>query len=1419
MMETRETYIKEREKIVDALGKKKAELMVATAEIEALEKQQASHAELETQLRKHVEKDNSIKESLEKELALLDEQISCLKINIESAKKELSTLSFMAFGRKKELKTKLDADQSALTAAEAKCLQKQKEFTAVASSASVASLAAEEEIVRNLSENIQNKEVAISSLKKEIAKSEEQLAELAVKIEEVDAEIEEKRTRKPEDDMTVAAEAKAAAEEDAKARLAEERAKKKAEDEMRAKIEAEMRAKFDQEAREKVEQEAKLRAVAEAKAAEEAARSAKLEAELKAKKEVKSAVKSLAQEKPKTGSTPKFKRPIVSDRRLAQSLDRAFDKLEAYYPEGKVFAFDSVDSKLRERMSELYKSAGYATIDEMLKAYGFEIISGDAVKKLRSFVMYSPGKEPDVIKNKVDNMLALMEEYYPDRIVTRGMQNDHKKLSQTVSGLYQWLGYDSAGDMLRAYGFEYNVGDSGRPANDYQPILDALVEKYKTAPKPKSMGELLFDNPEIKAPLKTLQNKANEVFGMTLNKYFQQIGILDKGVRGYRTASANVSESAIDSLQARYENIDVAEYGTAEEAVACLENMNVKRNKAGEIYIFRAAGCEGTVKIPYGIDFISDGAFMKQVNLETVYLSASIAEIPSEAFRGCSNLTTLLIPEGVISIEAYAFAECTALRSIVLPKSLQKIAAKAFAGCAVLESVELQNPRTIISQDAFDGCQYKYVPEKEIDTTDAKLFKYTCDRKGNVTITGFNGTLEQVVIPGIIDGNPVSAIGKGAFQGNKYLVDVTMPDFITTMQGDAFRDCISLRKIHLSNSISRIITNTFNGCIGLEEVNIPDAVTEIKRSTFKDSPLKTLHIGKSLSVLESRPFYNGEHDPFTGRRKTTRAIKRITVDSENPYLSVAGAAVLSKDGKTLFAFLGNDKSYAVPEGVETIGAYAFEDLAFLADVGLPDSLIEIQKKAFCGTSLRSISVGANLKSIQEYAFSNCDKLTAAVFESGIEEIGDHAFSGCPIVSVYLPASLKMLGASSFSCLSGGYYGDHKQSFVIDSANPYLKTDGKALYSIADDGQTLLTLYGRQFKEYVYDNRHKTPEYEVATGTRHIAPSAFSNCQSLGKVTLPEGVVSIGESAFAGCASLKEIVLPESVETIGAFAFRGSSIKEFKLGAAVREIGESAFVTGIEWQDKRTKLRGIKVDKANAVFYVDKKALYKNKVDGSSAVMAYFGGDEVFALPGGVSEICTEAFARSIVQEVQIPSSVTAIGERAFSGCSKLIRLRVGFAEPENGAHFAVVYIPEISGGNEYADSTIRDQYMDCIRVDGSGTVFDFVKYDSLFETIKASKDKILVATDRLKSAIQLVPLYRDKYLAYLRRNAKKAVEVVVEFDDLSGLNTLAELGVFTGKNIDAVIELANKAKKTEILSYLMNYKNSKIGITEEDYDL
>ena len=700
------------------------------------------------------------------------------------------------------------------------------------------------------------------------------------------------------------------------------------------------------------------------------------------------------------------------------------------------------------------------------------------------------------------------------------------------------------------------------------------------------------------------------------------------------------------------------------------------------------------------------------------------------------------------------------------------------------------------------------------------FFKYALNENGEAVILGYTGYEANVSIPEAIDGHPITKIGDGAFRAIRHIVSVDMADSIKIMGEEAFRECSSLKSIHLSNEIGKLDPTAFLECTALEEINIPDRVIEIRRGTFLDSPLKRMHIGKGLLDISTRPFYNGKYDKRTHKHLTTRAIETVTVDPENAQLSAAGPAVFSKDGKVLVGYFGNEVTYTVPDGVEKIGAYAFEGLALLADVYLPDSLVEIGDRAFAETSIRSVVFGPNVKYIMEEAFNKCAMMTGAIFNDGLKVIGDRAFADTPIVSVQLPATLEKLGKVSFEVLAGAAFAAQQtQSFSIDVKNPYLKADGKALYSISDQGMTLLTIYEQEYKKYSYFTGYDKHEYTVAAGTTAIAENAGDNCISLNTLVLPDGLITIGDNAFAGCSNLTQINIPDSVETIGNNSFQWTKLREFHLGPNVKEIGTSAFITGTEWEETRTFLNMITLDEGNKNFYIKDDMLFRRNLDGTRDLIVYFGGDEYVEVPEGIKEICGGAFKRSIVQEVRIPSSVTTIGDEAFWGCNKLLRLRVGFAKPENGVDTAVIYIPEVTGKFGTSDTTIHDHFMDCIRVDGKGTVFDFVKYDSLYETIAASKDKILVATDRLKSAIKLIPLFQDRYLEYLRSNAKRAVEVVVEFDDLDGLNALAELEVFTSDNIDGIIEIANKAKKPEIVGYLMNYKNENIGIVEDDYDL
>ena len=94
-------------------------------------------------------------------------------------------------------------------------------------------------------------------------------------------------------------------------------------------------------------------------------------------------------------------------------VKRILAKLEALYPEHKVFALSSLDDDLRETLNNAYQSLGYSSMDDLLGDLGYERISASAVRDLRSEVLYSPGSEPEPIRSKIVNARGLLEEYYP----------------------------------------------------------------------------------------------------------------------------------------------------------------------------------------------------------------------------------------------------------------------------------------------------------------------------------------------------------------------------------------------------------------------------------------------------------------------------------------------------------------------------------------------------------------------------------------------------------------------------------------------------------------------------------------------------------------------------------------------------------------------------------------------------------------------------------------------------------------------------------------------------------------------------------------------------------------------------------------------------------------------------------------------
>ncbi len=134
--------------------------------------------------------------------------------------------------------------------------------------------------------------------------------------------------------------------------------------------------------------------------------------------------------------------------------------------------------------------------------------------------------------------------------------------------------------------------------------------------------------------------------------------------------------------------------------------------------------------------------------------------------------------------------------------------------------------------------------------------------------------------------------------------------------------------------------------------------------------------------------------------------------------------------------------------------------------------------------------------------------------------------------------------------------------------------------------------------------------------------AFSNCESLTSVSIPDSVTSIGEGAFYR-SGLIDITVPDSVSSIGAAAFSlCESLKEIVVSS-----GNKSYIT-----------------KDGALFTSDGKTLI-NYPAGKPG--------ESYTIPDGVTVIGSGAFNGAQINGVIIPNTVITIGKEAFDNCRNL----------------------------------------------------------------------------------------------------------------------------------------------------------------------
>lgn len=283
-------------------------------------------------------------------------------------------------------------------------------------------------------------------------------------------------------------------------------------------------------------------------------------------------------------------------------------------------------------------------------------------------------------------------------------------------------------------------------------------------------------------------------------------------------------------------------------------------------------------------------------------------------------------------------------------------------------------------------------------------------------------------------------------------------------------------------------------------------VTGIQEKAFYSCPeLKNVQIPSTVSTIGAQAF--GE----------SPLLSKITVDPTNQYFYADNNSILFNKTQTelIFCPLTFSGAYIVPEDVQKIHAFAFNNCKQLTSVVLPNGLKRIEDGAFWGCSnMTSANIPSGLTYLGSDAFRNASSLSSSiVLPSTLSEIGSSAFKRCTSLSnVTIKNGVEIIGGSAFA--------DCSNLKSIDIPN--------SVYSLGTSAFESAGLTSINIPESITE----------------IQASVFYGCK-LTKITLPAGLKSIDAEAFAdNGTNIEKVEIPESVISIGNNAFNGTNVKNF-----------------------------------------------------------------------------------------------------------------------------------------------------------------------------------------------------------------------------------------------------------------------------------
>ena len=172
------------------------------------------------------------------------------------------------------------------------------------------------------------------------------------------------------------------------------------------------------------------------------------------------------------------------------------------------------------------------------------------------------------------------------------------------------------------------------------------------------------------------------------------------------------------------------------------------------------------------------------------------------------NERDVIVPDGITRISGNCFS-MTKIETVTLPETVEDIGHYAFAFCRHLSWINLVNGIRSIGDNAFYGCiNLFYINCNSTDTTTLFLPK-NLECLGKYAFAGLN--VEAIKF----NGTKIKTISKHCFSYCYNLHSVYLPNCLAEIESCAFEGNRSLKKLSIPNSVKHIGSRAFYKCLSL----------------------------------------------------------------------------------------------------------------------------------------------------------------------------------------------------------------------------------------------------------------------------------------------------------------------------------------------------------------------------------------------------------------------------------------------------------------------------------------------------------------------------------------------------------------------------------------------------------------------------